>query len=646
MHRLFKLSLTLMAESRLLSSFSPGAEIFAAVSADGYLKLWDVASGNLRTAPPADLKDPITCIEWNDHGLDVGTKQKKKKKAGQADFRDSELLLGTQNGNVYILNTRSNAILKMNGSHTGRVTDGAWGAKEFLYTCSEDKYICEWRVADRTLSKKWLGDSRGVTSLCLGALLADGATQTLISAGSKIRVWDLSSYQEIKNITGHEYHVSALKLSPLSGHVLSVTFGQPDDTLLQLWSLDADGKGKKATASFMPSATPVVLNVSPSLGGETWRVLIVNSSGELQLFQYAGEKEKKPVAPIATIKMATGDVPSAPVPIINAIFSSGRAGSHVILVRGALAAPVFESVMYVNEETSAPLNLELVREASKSFLLSSSKASATSNNSNDDNVTILGAANATRLGKPKRSKGETEDLSIADKLKSLNVATGTDNDSAGAPIAAPRLPGSGVPQAGSLAHMLVQAIHSNDNALIEECLSNTHEGVVRSTVTRLPPVVVGKFLICIVSKLEAKPNRGVMLLVWIRAILLIHTSYLMTVPDLASMLSGLYSLVDARLSVFPRLLKLSGRLDLMLSQIALRAQGSSNVDVESLQVPAMTYTEDSDNDGSNTDALNMSSDEDGEDNEAGEDYHGSDEDMEGDDVDEDDEGGDEDDDSD
>lgn len=37
---------------------------------------------------------------------------------------------------------------------------------------------------------------------------------------------------------------------------------------------------------------------------------------------------------------------------------------------------------------------------------------------------------------------------------------------------------------------------------------------------------------------QARPNRGPMLMVWIRAVLVVHTSYLMTVPDLARVLSG------------------------------------------------------------------------------------------------------------
>lgn len=52
------------------------------------------------------------------------------------------------------------------------------------------------------------------------------------------------------------------------------------------------------------------------------------------------------------------------------------------------------------------------------------------------------------------------------------------------------------------AHMLAQAIHSNDKALLEECLRNTNEAVVRNTVARLPPTMAVKFLIDIVNKLQ------------------------------------------------------------------------------------------------------------------------------------------------
>ena len=54
-----------------------------------------------------------------------------------------------------------------------------------------------------------------------------------------------------------------------------------------------------------------------------------------------------------------------------------------------------------------------------------------------------------------------------------------------------------------------------------------------------PPLAV-KFLTVVVSKLQARPNRGIMLMVWLRAVLMVHTSYLMTVPDLPQILEGMY----------------------------------------------------------------------------------------------------------
>lgn len=74
----------------------------------------------------------------------------------------------------------------------------------------------------------------------------------------------------------------------------------------------------------------------------------------------------------------------------------------------------------------------------------------------------------------------------------------------------------------------------------------------------------------LMEKFEARPSRGAALVPWLRAVMVQHTAYLMTVPGLVHKLARLYQTVDARLVVFKKLLKLSGRLDLVLSQLAER----------------------------------------------------------------------------
>ena len=55
--------------------------------------------------------------------------------------------------------------------------------------------------------------------------------------------------------------------------------------------------------------------------------------------------------------------------------------------------------------------------------------------------------------------------------------------------------------------------------------------------------------------------------------------------------------------MFPRLLKLSGRLDLLLSQVLLKSEGVSDKDEDGLQVPVVSYDdEDSDSDSDGDDA--------------------------------------------
>ena len=114
-----------------------------------------------------------------------------------------------------------------------------------------------------------------------------------------------------------------------------------------------------------------------------------------------------------------------------------------------------------------------------------------------------------------------------------------------------------------------QALHSNDDTQLEHCLSTANGDVklIHATVSRLPTPQVLKFLLKLVAKFEKRPGRAVQLMPWIKASLVLHTSYLMSVPQLVAQLGPVYRVISARLSEFEGLLKLSGRLDLILAQV-------------------------------------------------------------------------------
>jgi U3 small nucleolar RNA-associated protein 5 len=506
----------------------------------------------------------------------------------------AQLILGTNAGKVVLFDLMSGESIAMTkGGHSGRVNGATWGADATtVFTCGDDKQICKWDLGSKTQVKKWKGGAQPVTALTYMVRAAE--PDLLISGGLKIKIWDAEELTELTSLRGHAFPICALAPS-VNGHVLSCVQDEPDDPLIYMWP--TDGESTKPFTTLLPATSPVAVATTEVSVGEA-RVLAVTTAGALHVFE-AVESET-PTSPASTLKLMTGDVPSASVEILSAIFTPGRTTTHVLVARGSTVAPVFEHVMYTSEETGEPIDLTLTREGTGSLLMranpkASKKAAA---GGSAAAATVTCGTDGLKLSNAKRKKGKHADEaepSLADQVQALQVATGG---------AGSALPLSGAaPRAGSLAHMLAQALHSNDKSLLEDCLNNTNEGTVRNTVMRLPPTLAVRFLTDVVGRLEAKPSRGVTLMVWIRAVLLIHSSYLMTVPDLPNILSGLYNLIDARLAVFPQLLKLSGRLDLLLSQIALKSQAAPGGDAAELQVPITSFVdeesdlEDDDEDG-------------------------------------------------
>ncbi len=141
-------------------------------------------------------------------------------------------------------------------------------------------------------------------------------------------------------------------------------------------------------------------------------------------------------------------------------------------------------------------------------------------------------------------------------------------DAAASTEAPPRT--AAAPKAASLQALLEQALQTNDDGQLEMCLCVTDGRVIDATVARLAAPKVIPLLTALIARFEAKPARGAALLPWLRSVLVQHTGHLMAVPGLVQRLARLYQTVDARLATFKKLLKLDGRLDVVLSQLSLQ----------------------------------------------------------------------------
>jgi len=152
------------------------------------------------------------------------------------------------------------------------------------------------------------------------------------------------------------------------------------------------------------------------------------------------------------------------------------------------------------------------------------------------------------------------------------------------------------PKVESMKNALIQAIKTQDNEQLSAILHNTTINIVQKTVAGIPTTYVIPFLKYIISKFRSNPKFGLSLIIWMRVVLIQHTSFLMTIPELVKLLAELYTTIDTRVSVLDDMLKLQGRMDLLLSQINNK-RDKQTFDTES--VPLSVYNEeeeDSDDD--------------------------------------------------
>jgi hypothetical protein len=127
------------------------------------------------------------------------------------------------------------------------------------------------------------------------------------------------------------------------------------------------------------------------------------------------------------------------------------------------------------------------------------------------------------------------------------------------------------PKAADLQQSFLHALHTSDAGLLDACLLfTTPIAPIRETVRRIATIYVTPLLKSILEKFQQKPNQNAHLIEWIKTILLIHSNFLMSNPEIVQKLSNFYEAVDARVPVYRKVMNLSGRLDLIMNQIEMR----------------------------------------------------------------------------
>ncbi|KAI8148900.1 WD40-repeat-containing domain protein [Fennellomyces sp. T-0311] len=610
---------TAVSAGILFSAFdeSPGAEFFALVTHSigrHQLRIFNTRSGTVSNDYSSENKESFTSLSWGnvvdsgDLGKPGDSKANKRRKSHNTT---KVVALGTNTGAIVIYSLAHGSVVKrLTNAHTTPVADfvlNKAGTKG--YSVAEDNYIVEWDIVEEKEKTKWKANEKSVRRLALSH-----DESKLAVAGHTISLFSLNDHKTFKKFTGHASAVKELRFSYQDDILVSIA---DDDRYVNVWDAQSTNGNTNNLTALTIENNVMHIDFSESAAS----VLAVSEDGTVGVWQNAsspamssGPKNRRKVArattkqPDSTITVVSSTSDDEVIPIISASFVADNDGKSIMIARGSSIKPSFEVVGYFNDESGAVLdNIVLTRQAIVNNLISSGSVAAnnlktTQKSYNEASVKVIGNTDfAIRNPTAEDGTEVSAEPSIEQKLNEMGVDE--TKDEAGKKK---KSNGISAPSVGSLQQVLVQALHSNDKDLLRACLIHEKPEVVRTTVQRLPTAYVIPLMLQLIARFQGSPSRGAGLLEWIKAVLMIHTTYLMTVPDLVSQLANFYQALDARLAVFPKLLALRGRLDLIQNQIDTRSRYKEDNEIG---VAGVYVEEDSDEEAEQEDEVAMSEDE-------------------------------------
>ncbi|KAG7271778.1 hypothetical protein CRUP_002045, partial [Coryphaenoides rupestris] len=527
-------------------AFSPKTRQYLALCGqDGRLRIWNSDSKTLHQeyVPSAHLSATCTCIAWGPcRPAKEGPQRKKRKsEAVQVEEKADLLAMGTAAGTVLIYSTAKGALhCTLDGGHCGEVNCVQWHPQDtLLYSGSDDTQIVEWDLQTGKSRCKWKADRAAVTSLCVSP---DG--KLLLSAGQTIKMWDLETKEVYRKFTGHSTAVTTLCFAttrPPDGNGLYFLSGAVDDRLLSVWQVRDDGKDKNSVVSFTLTDEPQHIDLySSNSKEEPMRLAVVCKDGQLHLFEhFLNGACKKPLSPTCTVQMS--GVEDCPVPVPLLATALGTDARSVMLAYGNHLQPVMERVV----------KTPLVHAKSKVLVpgLPGHQAPIT----------------MASLGSEKRKLGSnTKEMSIEERLEEIDLSN--------VPVQKGRAKGLPSLQMDNFAVLLVQGLESEDSNILNKVFQNKKEIQIKKTVARLPLPAVLPLVNQLTSRLQGHPLAAILMVRWLKAVLVQHTSYLSSLPDLVNQLGVLYHMIESRVKMFHRLTKLNGKLLLLITQSPLKTK--------------------------------------------------------------------------
>ncbi|PPQ63713.1 hypothetical protein CVT24_004293 [Panaeolus cyanescens] len=691
----------------LFSAFSPDTSLFAVatLAVDRHrLRIYNTSTA-AAVAEYTVENGQITSFTWGVLSLSKSSPQqdgsspskRKKKKVDNAssasESLDQVVVLGLSTGTILVFSPSQAKVVRKLSHHasTSAITSITFDPSKptLVFSSTADSVIQTWDLEKDALVDNWKNDSRiPFTTVSIRPSSKDDK-RFFVAAHHEIRLFSTSTTVhgegekpvQVASYTGHASSVKSIQWSS-SSKFLSSAEG---DRFIYLWDSDTATTNARPSASISLDAD---VRKSHCLTETSDKTVLATLSSSNKIFvvpipdplpKTVDTRQNTSTTPTLLPRATVSDLskPSAiDAPILDLVLSKDK--RTLLIARWVKGVrPVFDSIRYKDEDGEFIRNI-MLEEVSTSIIENESQQLPV--NKRYVEPTSLGVTSGLDIDQEDIDEFsaaqrdidgalqvDLAQLSLGQRLAALTpggpAPSNSDDEDAGAGVQSRKRSQNKdtVVPANSLTRTLIQALHSSDSRLLETCLTHSDPNLIRNTVKRLPPQLAIPLITACVDRLgrggrganmkggggASSSQRGSGLVTWITTVLTIHTGHLMTIPDLVARLSALHSTLTDRLSLHQSLLTLSGRLDMVLSQIDLRAtssasQGQQNHKPNKKKSTARAVTRYTEGDSESEDEgmdveVEVDNDDDGSvedielggDSESEEDESGSEEDLEG-----------------
>ena len=560
--------------------FSPEGKACLVCSTDNRIKLWDV--GSKREArnyiEKRHLAHGYTCRAWS---LSNG-----KKDAGTSGNLGL-FAVGTSEGTIIIWDLMRGVVKKeLSSSEQGNPspTDIVFSndAKS-IYVASQLNHIKVYDIESGEIIRSLKTGKKSVGKLC-----HNPRADVLAMGSSSVKLLDVESEEKRKLSSHFSSHVRCMSFTNCGKYL--ICSGESSEVVV----FDVQA----STASDDPVCTIATQAVPKSIRCRSFNKVAIDiiigydGCNGCMVRTHIDNEYEVDITEISTkTEILAGSFSESPDSAIIICGSTTKPKFHRIIFLNAEGVLV-EELSTIKKAEAATISIEQDgddRDGSNNGIGSSSVPGPEKLGSVKRPLTGDESQNGTSINANSRKMSKTDELTLEERLESMSSqmynleegmgGSGEDNSD---------LTSLPTPTSDSLVTLIDQALQSGDDSLLEQCLACNDMDVIDGTARVLKTHRVVTFMKKLVAKFEKRPSRGILLTRWLSCILRHHTSFLISVPDLSEQLAGLSQMLEQRLASYSRLASLSGRLDLLMSQVAgTGGSGRGNQPIK----PLHSYTE-------------------------------------------------------